>query len=129
MSWLRTVVCLVLAVALVGCAGTSTRARVIEASIFATPPSDSDAHDTPVPKTEPRETLHATLDLHPVADCERRFDSALYEHDGVDVVAWDDRRGCVGRDVSLRYFPRRLARPALFRLVNQHALRVLDDPE
>jgi hypothetical protein len=80
--------------------------------------------DAPIPAAEPRATLKATLDLAPVSDCDERFDLALYEERGVELVTWDEARGCTGRRIVVRYVPARVSRDALIRAMQKASRRV-----
>jgi hypothetical protein len=73
--------------------------------------------DTPVPASEPRGTLRATVDLEAASDCDERFDLALYEDRAVELVTWDAGQGCVGRHVEIRYLSRRTSEDDLLRHV------------
>ncbi|MCC6213386.1 MAG: hypothetical protein IT376_00835 [Polyangiaceae bacterium] len=77
--------------------------------------------DVPVPASEPREELAIRVTLPPGADCEERFDLALYEHRGVDLVTWDEAEGCRGRTARIRFLPRRITRAALLERARQLA--------
>lgn len=77
--------------------------------------------DEPVPASEPRQEARLRLTLPPSADCEERFDLALYEHRGVDLIQWDDTEGCRSRTARVRFLPRRLSRDALLERVRQLA--------
>ncbi len=93
--------------------------------VFATPLEGPIEHDRPVPDSEQRDNLSATVDLPPAADCEERFDVELYQHRGVDIIIWDERRGCVTRGVAIRHFPRMLSREELTKLLREKAQRVI----
>lgn len=84
--------------------------------------------DTPIPANEPRAELRLKLDLEPVSDCDERFDLALYEERGVELLSWDqqglERRGCSERRVTVRYVPGRVTRDALLARVRQISKKV-----
>ena len=69
--------------------------------------------DTPVPAAEPRATFAATVDLDAAGDCDERLDLALYEDRAVELVSWDDARGCAGRKIEIRFLSRRTTKEAL----------------
>jgi hypothetical protein len=67
-----------------------------------------------VPASEPRAELNLVVDLPAQSDCEERFDLALYQDRGVELIRWElDAPGCQARSVKIRYLPRRLPEPAL----------------
>jgi hypothetical protein len=79
-------------------------------------------YDRPVPASEPRKTVSLVLDLPAASDCEERFDLAIYENRGIELVAWDESSGaCVGRRVRIRYLTSALDEAALMDLVREHA--------
>jgi hypothetical protein len=80
--------------------------------------------DAPVPAGEPRASLRATVDLEPTSDCDERFDLALYEDRGVELVSWDDGRGCGGRRVEVRYVPGRITKDALLQRLRKISRKV-----
>lgn len=80
--------------------------------------------DAPVPAGEPRRTLKFVLDLPPGADCEQRFDLALYENRGIDLIEWSDGDGCRDRRVRVIFLPRRTAEAEVRTLITQHSTRV-----
>jgi hypothetical protein len=73
--------------------------------------------DTPIPAAEPRAQLRLQLDLEPVSDCDERFDLALYEERGVELLSWEEpggpSHGCSERRLTVRYVPGRVSRDAL----------------
>ncbi len=75
--------------------------------------------DTPVPDAEPRATLSATVDLEASSDCDERFDLAVYEDRAVELVTWDQARGCAGRKVEIRYLSRRTTKDAVLRRLRE----------
>ncbi len=80
------------------------------------------SHDAPVPADEPRAELAVAIELPPAPDCEERFDLALYQDPGVELIAWDERAGrCEDRRATIRYYPRRLDRDALLARVRELA--------
>ena len=93
----------------------SSLASLLLVACAATPGARAPTFDAPIPAGEPRASLRATVDLDPVSDCDERFDLALYEERGVELVSWDDARGCSGRRVEVRYVPGRVTRDALLR--------------
>jgi len=83
--------------------------------------------DQPIPKTEPRSELALVLDLPTAADCEQRFDLALYENRAVDLIQWDDQLGaCKARAVSIRYLSRRVGRDQLLDEIRDLSARVVE---
>jgi hypothetical protein len=67
-------------------------------------PAASAKHDEPAPAGAPRADLVVVVDLEPTADCEERFDLALYRDRAVERIEWDARRGaCSSRRVAIRY--------------------------
>jgi hypothetical protein len=84
--------------------------------------------DTPIPATEPREKVELRLDLEPVSDCDERFDLALYEERGVELLSWDEQqvagRRCSERRVTVRYVPGRITRDALLARARQVSRKV-----
>ena len=85
-----------LLVALVLCGGCATTQPAQAAADF----------DRPVPPDVPRNEVRLTVDLEPAQDCEERFDLALYEDRGIDLIKWDAGVGsCVGRTVTVRFLP------------------------
>ncbi|MBM4375864.1 MAG: hypothetical protein FJ095_12325 [Deltaproteobacteria bacterium] len=67
-------------------------------------PAATGRHDEPAPPGAPRAELVLVVDLEPAADCEERFDLALYRDRVVERVEWDVRRGaCSSRRVAVRY--------------------------
>ncbi len=101
------------AVATLGCSG----------AVAVKPPVASRGDfDKPVPASEPRDAVDLRVDLKASSDCEERFDLALYENRGVELVAWDDKTGqCAGRDVNVRYLTAKLNREAVLALAREHA--------
>ncbi len=81
-------------------------------------------YDAPTPAGEPRASLQVTVDLEPASDCDERFDLALYEDRGVELVSWDDGPGCSGRHVAVRYLPGRVKKEALLRRLEKIARKV-----
>jgi hypothetical protein len=80
--------------------------------------------DQPVPASEPRAELRLTVDLPASRECEESLDLALYRNRGVDLVAWDERRGsCEGRRIVIRYLPRQLTAEQALELVRAHCRR------
>jgi len=79
------------------------------------------SRDVPVPAGVKRAEVGLLLSLPPAADCEERFDLELYRERGVDMIDWDDGRGCVERGVDITYLPERLARPQLMQRVQDLA--------
>jgi len=87
----------------------------------AAPPA-APPHDAPVSPAEPRAELELVLSLPAAPDCEERFDLALYQGPGVELIAWDERAGrCEDRRATIRYYPRRLDRDALLVRVRELA--------
>ncbi len=82
---------------------------------------DPTSHDEPVPAGVKRAQVGLLLSLPPAADCEEQFDLELYRERGVDMIDWDDGRGCVERGVDITYLPERLARPKLMQRVKDLA--------
>jgi hypothetical protein len=83
------------------------------------------APGAPVPADEPRAALHLRVDLARAQDCEETFDLALYQSPAVDLVAWDGAAGrCEGREVTIRYLPRRASREEILRAASALAARV-----
>ena len=80
--------------------------------------------DTPVPPGEPRAALGVTVDLAPASDCDERFALGLYQDHGVELLSWDERRGCEARAVVVRYVPGRIRREALIEQMKKLARRV-----
>lgn len=80
--------------------------------------------DQPVPAGEPRATVALVLDLPGASDCEERFDLAIYQDHGIELVAWDEEGGCLERRVKIRYLTAKLDEPALLELVRAHAKSV-----
>jgi hypothetical protein len=81
--------------------------------------------DRPVPPNEPRAELSLVLDLEPTQDCEERFDLALYQDRGVDLVRWDKGGSrCIGRNVTIVYLSAKLDKEALLAQVRKLALEV-----
>ena len=85
--------------------------------------------DAPVPASEPRQTLHLKLDLEHSASCEEDFDLAIYENRGVELLQWDEQEGCRGRQVSVRYYPEKLSRQKLLKLVRELAVSAKETQE
>lgn len=84
--------------------------------------------DTPIPAAEPREQVELRLDLEPVSDCDERFDLALYDERGVELVTWDEQkvagRRCSERRVTVRYVKGRITREALLARARQVSRKV-----
>jgi hypothetical protein len=80
--------------------------------------------DQPVPAGEPRATLAVKLDLPRAANCDEKFDLAIYEDRGVELVTWDGggAGACKGRRATIRYLPKKLDRSKLLRAVEKLAL-------
>lgn len=92
------------------------------------PSARAPSWDAPLPANEPRAELALELDLEPVSDCDERFDLALYEERGVELLSWDQQgiesRGCSERRVRVRYVPGRITRDALLARVRQISRKV-----
>jgi hypothetical protein len=83
--------------------------------------------DQPVPKTEPRSEVRLVVDLMASADCEQRFDLALYRNRAVDLVQWDDQLGaCRARSVTIRYLSRQITREQLLQEIRGLSARVVE---
>jgi hypothetical protein len=83
------------------------------------------APDAPVPADEPRAALRLRVDLPRAHDCEEAFDLAIYKSPAVDLVAWDGAAGrCEGREITIRYLPRRASREEIVRAATALAARV-----
>jgi hypothetical protein len=81
--------------------------------------------DAPIPASEKRATLRVVVDLEPVSDCDERFDLAMYEDRGVEMIMWaDDARGCAGRRATVRYVPGRIGRDAIVDRMKKLAKRL-----
>lgn len=79
--------------------------------------------DQPVPASEPRATLVVELDLPRAQNCDERFDLALYQDRGVELVSWDSApQRCHARRATIRYLPKRLVRAQLIETVQKNAL-------
>jgi hypothetical protein len=78
--------------------------------------------DQPVPAGEPRATLVVKLDLPRAANCDEKFDLALYQDRGVELVTWEPQGSCQGRRATIRYLPKKLERPRLLEAVKKLAL-------
>jgi hypothetical protein len=92
------------------------------------PSARSPSWDTPVPAAEPRAKILVELELEPVSDCDERFDLALYEERGVELLAWDARgrqdQRCSERRVTIRYVPGRVTRDALLARIHKLSRRM-----
>ena len=83
------------------------------------------AHDVPTPAGEPRAVLHVLVTLPPKSGCEEEFALSLYEHTGVDVIAWDATGiGCRGRHARIKYLPNRISRGELEERVRELSVSV-----
>lgn len=92
---------------------------------ITTPAASPGDYDRPVPASEPRKNVGLTVDLQPASDCEERFDLAVYEERGVELIAWDDNSGaCIARQVNIRYLTQALDEATLLELVKKHAKTV-----
>ncbi len=70
-----------------------------------------DAHDAPVPATEPRAELTLNVNLVARHDCEEAFDLALYKEPAVELISWTgDAGSCENRRVKVRYLSARASR-------------------
>lgn len=79
----------------------------------------------PVPADEPRAALRLRVDLARAQDCEEAFDLAIYKSPAVDLVAWDRAAGrCEGREITIRYLPRRASREEILRAAAALAARL-----
>lgn len=83
----------------------------------------SPGFDSPIPAAERRAVLKVTVDLEPVSDCDERFDLSLYEDRGVELISWDDARGCTGRRAEVRYVPGRISKEQLLQRIRKSARR------
>lgn len=90
----------------------------------STLPPAASGHDTPVPATEERRQIRLVLDLNNTSTCEEDFDLSLYPSRAIDLVEWDDAEGCVGRVVTVRYFPSRASQDQVVRMIQELAVRV-----
>lgn len=109
---LRPWALLTLTVGLQACGGAAVRSA---------PPG----HDRPVPASEQRGELRLQLELEQRAGCEEDFDLALYQDPGVELIDWEEPFGeCKARQVTIRYLPRRIARDALLKRIQELAVDV-----
>ncbi|MBI4953745.1 MAG: hypothetical protein HY908_17100 [Myxococcales bacterium] len=82
--------------------------------------------DKPVPRDVPRATVSLRLDLHPSQDCEERFDLALYQDRGIDLIEWDAERGrCADRHVRVRFLSQATSPEKVLALATKLAARVV----
>lgn len=85
-------------------------------------------HDMPAAKDEPRAEMHLRLDLPMESACEERFDLALYENTAVELIQWEQGKGCAGRSVRIRYLPKRIRAGSLLEEVRAHATAAQELP-
>ncbi len=79
-----------------------------------------DAHDVPVPATEPRAELTLTVNLVARHDCEEVFDLALYKEPAVELISWTgDAGSCEDRRVKVRYLSQRTSRELIVSRIRQ----------
>lgn len=78
--------------------------------------------DQPVPAGEPRATVVIKVDLPRAANCDEKFDLALYQDRGVELVTWDPKGSCQARRATIRYLPKKLERTRLLEAVKKLAL-------
>ena len=79
--------------------------------------------DVPAPADEPRAQLRVEVSLQRATDCEEVFDLSLYRNRGIELIQWEpSSTPCAGRKVRIRYFPKRLQREELARMVTQAAI-------
>jgi hypothetical protein len=86
--------------------------------------------DTPVTGLKSTMELRVVIDLEVTADCDERFDLAVYEERGVDLITWDTGptrigRGCIERGATIRYMPDRISREALLRRIGKVSRKVV----
>lgn len=99
---------------------------LVTAACGGVPAATGPGPDTPVPRSEPRSDVRYQLELEPGHDCEREFDLALYENRGIDLLEWDDQDGCRERQLTVRFFERKLTKQQVRELVDRHAKKVLE---
>jgi hypothetical protein len=75
--------------------------------------------DTPVPRSEPRASSVFTVDLEAMSDCDERLDLSLYEDRNIELITWDDRRGCSARRITVRYLSRRTSKEAVLKRLRE----------
>ncbi len=81
--------------------------------------------DRPVPASETQASIRLALTLPSSANCEERFDLALYNHPGVVLIEWQDSPSkCTARLATVHYLPRRISALELLSLASRHATRV-----
>jgi hypothetical protein len=86
----------------------------------ARPEARAPTWDTPIPMAEKRATVRVLVDLEPLSNCDERFDLAMYEERGVELIAWDpETRGCQGRRATVRFVPGRIAREAVLERIRK----------
>jgi hypothetical protein len=81
--------------------------------------------EPPAPASEPRATIQLHLDLERAQRCEEAFDLALYQDQGIELIEWDAGHRCEGRNVSIRYLPRRTSSEKVMREVREAGAKLL----
>jgi hypothetical protein len=87
--------------------------------------SSGEGGDRPVPAHEPRAAVRLALNLASSADCEERFDLALYTHPEVVLIEWQPSgRKCEDRLATIHYLSRHTTAEQLVALAARNATHV-----
>jgi hypothetical protein len=84
-----------------------------------------EAPEPAAPPSEPRATVQLRVDLERSRRCEEAFDLLLYQDRGIELVSWDEGRGCEGRSLSIRYLSRRTSSEKVMREVREAGAKLL----
>jgi hypothetical protein len=81
--------------------------------------------EAPAPASERRDTLALRVDLPRAQRCEEAFDLRLYQDRGIELIEWDTGRGCEGRNINIRYLPRRTTHEKVEREIQEAGAKIV----